>query len=85
MVHADPLCNQSRSFILPIIYNITEHSDDDEGNDPDELISTGVGTMRKKDVNEGKDYGVEDGVVKRGVEANGVGVGVGVGGDVDGG
>ena len=39
-------------------YNITENSDDD--NDPDELVPTGVGTMRKKDVNEGKDYGVED-------------------------
>ena len=42
--------------------------------------------MRKKDVNEGKEYGVEDGVVKRGVEADGTGVGVvvGVGGDGDG-
>ena len=49
---------ESRSFVLPMLYNITENSDDD--NDPDELVPTGVGTMRKKDVNEGKDYGVED-------------------------
>lgn len=37
--------------MLPILYNVEDSDDDDQ-----ELIRMGVGTMRKKDINEGKEY-----------------------------
>ncbi|KIV95876.1 hypothetical protein, variant [Exophiala mesophila] len=39
------------SFVLPMLYNVEDSDDDDQ-----ELIRMGVGTMRKKDINEGKEY-----------------------------
>jgi len=39
------------SFVLPMLYNIEDSDGDDQ-----ELVRMGVGTMRKKDVNEGKEY-----------------------------
>lgn len=40
------------TFVLPMLYDIEDSEGDDQ-----ELIRMGVGTMRKKDVNEGKEYG----------------------------
>lgn len=42
---------EEESFVLPILYNVEDSDDDDQ-----ELIRMGVGTMRKKDINEGKEY-----------------------------
>jgi len=42
---------EEASFTLPMLYDIEDSETDDQ-----ELIRLGVGTMRKKDVNEGKDY-----------------------------
>lgn len=39
------------SFVLPMIYNIEDSENEDE-----ELVRMGVGTMRKRDINEGKEY-----------------------------
>jgi COMPASS component SWD1 len=39
------------SFVLPMLYNIEDSDGDDQ-----ELIRMGVGTMRKKEINEGKAY-----------------------------
>lgn len=39
------------SFVLPMLYDIEDSEDDDQA-----LVRMGVGTMRKKDVNEGKVY-----------------------------
>ena len=44
---------EEESFVLPMLLNI-ENSDNEE-----ELVQTGVGTMRKKEANEGKEW--EDG------------------------
>jgi COMPASS component SWD1 len=41
---------EAPSFVLPVLYDIEDSEDDTE------LIRHGVGTMRKKDVNEGKEY-----------------------------
>jgi hypothetical protein len=43
---------EEESFVLPMLYDI-ENSDDEE------LIPMGAGTLRKKEVNEGKEW--EDG------------------------
>ena len=51
------------SFVLPMIYDI-EDSDDEE-----ELIRMGVGTMRKKEVNEGKEWEDADAELGNGVAA----------------
>jgi COMPASS component SWD1 len=40
------------SFVLPMLYDIENSDEDDQ-----ELVRMGVGTMRKKEVNEGKEYG----------------------------
>jgi COMPASS component SWD1 len=45
---------EEESFVLPMLFDI-ENSDDEE-----ELIRMGAGTMRKKEVNEGKEYALED-------------------------
>ncbi|KAH0847766.1 Set1 complex component swd1 [Fonsecaea pedrosoi] len=39
------------SFVLPVLYDIEDSDGDDQ-----ELVRHGVGTLRKKDVNEGKEY-----------------------------
>ncbi|OAP64105.1 hypothetical protein AYL99_00077 [Fonsecaea erecta] len=39
------------SFVLPVLYDIEDSEGDDQ-----ELVRHGVGTLRKKDVNEGKEY-----------------------------
>jgi COMPASS component SWD1 len=46
---------EEESFVLPMLLDM-ENSDDEE-----ELIRMGAGTMRKKEVNEGKEYALEDG------------------------
>jgi COMPASS component SWD1 len=46
---------EEESFVLPMLFDV-ENSDDEE-----ELIRMGAGTMRKKEVNEGKEYALEDG------------------------
>ena len=42
---------EDTSFVLPVLYDIEDSEGDDQ-----ELVRHGVGTMRKKDVNEGKEY-----------------------------
>jgi hypothetical protein len=42
---------EDASFVLPVLYDIEDSEGDDQ-----ELIRHGVGTLRKKDVNEGKEY-----------------------------
>lgn len=42
---------EEESFVLPMLYDIEDSDVDDQ-----ELVRMGVGTMRKKDVNEGKEY-----------------------------
>jgi hypothetical protein len=37
--------------VLPVLYDIEDSDADDQ-----ELVRHGVGTLRKKDVNEGKEY-----------------------------
>jgi COMPASS component SWD1 len=46
----------TESFVLPMLFDGGEGSDEEE-----ELIRMGAGTMRKKEVNEGKEYALEDG------------------------
>lgn len=45
---------EEESFVLPMLFDV-ENSDDEE-----ELVRMGAGTMRKKEVNEGKEYALED-------------------------
>ena len=52
---------EEESFVLPMMYDI-EVSDDEE-----ELVRTGVGTMRKKEVNEGKEWEDRDTEMVNGV------------------
>ncbi|KIW69876.1 hypothetical protein PV04_02196 [Phialophora macrospora] len=42
---------EDASFVLPVLYDIEDSEGDDQ-----ELIRHGVGTLRKRDVNEGKEY-----------------------------
>lgn len=42
--------------MIPMLFTSGEDSDEEE-----ELIRMGAGTMRKKEVNEGKEYALEDG------------------------
>lgn len=42
---------EDESFVLPMLYNVEDSDGDDQ-----ELVRMGVGTMRKKDINEGKEY-----------------------------
>lgn len=48
---ADKGKKEPDSFVLPMLYNIEDSDGDDQ-----ELIRMGVGTMRKKEINEGKPY-----------------------------
>ncbi|KAL9115850.1 MAG: hypothetical protein Q9227_000218 [Pyrenula ochraceoflavens] len=47
---------EEESFVLPVVMGI-EASDDEE-----EYVSVGVGTMRRKEANEGREWNLEDGV-----------------------
>lgn len=42
---------EEESFVLPVLYDIEDSEGDDQ-----ELVRMGVGTMRKKEINEGKEY-----------------------------
>ncbi|KAJ9645527.1 uncharacterized protein PV06_07789, partial [Exophiala oligosperma] len=42
---------EEESFVLPMLYNVEDSDGDDQ-----ELVRMGVGTMRKKDFHEGKEY-----------------------------
>ncbi|KAG9790294.1 COMPASS, Set1C complex protein, partial [Aureobasidium melanogenum] len=42
---------EEETFVLPMIYDIEDSDADDQ-----ELVPMGVGTMRKRDINEGKEY-----------------------------
>ncbi|RMZ90532.1 hypothetical protein DV736_g2234, partial [Chaetothyriales sp. CBS 134916] len=57
------------SFVLPVLYDVEDSEVDDQ-----ELIRMGVGTMRKKDVNEGKEYEEDgDGAAVAAANAKGMG------------
>lgn len=47
----DHKAGDEESFVLPMLYDIEDSEVDDQ-----ELVRMGVGTMRKKEVNEGKEY-----------------------------
>ena len=50
------------SFVLPMLYDIEDSEGDDQ-----ELVRHGAGTMRKKDVNEGKEYEIDGDEVPKNV------------------
>ncbi|RMZ76099.1 hypothetical protein DV737_g4961, partial [Chaetothyriales sp. CBS 132003] len=57
------------SFVLPMLYDVEDSEVDDQ-----ELVRMGVGTMRKKDVNEGKEYEEDgDGAAVAAANAKGMG------------
>ncbi|RMZ78337.1 hypothetical protein DV738_g3888, partial [Chaetothyriales sp. CBS 135597] len=57
------------SFVLPMLYDVEDSEVDDQ-----ELVRMGVGTLRKKDVNEGKEYEEDgDGAVVAAANAKGMG------------
>ena len=43
--------DEEEAFVLPVIIGVDQDTDDD-----DELVPTGVGTMRKKEANEGREW-----------------------------
>ena len=61
---------EDESFVLPVLLNIEDSEEDDQ-----ELVRMGVGTMRSKDINEGKDYEVDKDEMANMAVAAGVGGG----------